>query len=232
MDREKVQCDFDELARLSGGDSGSDRYDRLLLKLVPDEAVSVLEIGCGSGRLTQLLAAGAAGAKDGRQVTALDLSAEMIARARQRIGATGSVSFHCGDFLEQNFNSQKFDCVISAATLHHMPEDLALPQMKTLLKPGGTLIIHDVRSDSGLADSAGSYTALAYDMLRRLLRTGRTRQPRAVRQFWDRHGRDETYLTLKEARNMAEQWLPGARVLNHRLWRYTIVWKNSFESTL
>jgi SAM-dependent methyltransferase len=223
MDLEKVQHDFDELAHLSGGDSGSDRYDPLLLKLVPAGAENVLEVGCGSGRFTELLA------KSNQKVTAIDLSPEMIARARERFGPSDPVSFYCGDFLEENFNSQKFDCIISAATLHHMSAELAVPRMKELLGPGGTLIIHDLRTDAGITDFARSGAAFSYDCFRRLLRTGNPRQPRHVREFWERHASGETYLTIKEAKTLAVQWLPGARVLYHWLWRYTIVWKKEIE---
>jgi SAM-dependent methyltransferase len=176
MDREKVQGDFDELAHLSGGDSGSDRYDSFLLGLIPAGAKNILEVGCGSGRFTELLASGAA---EGRCVTAVDLSPEMIARAKERLGSSPSVSFVCGDFLDEDFDS-KFDCVVSAATLHHMKAETAVPRMKTLLRVGGTLIIHDLRSDNGVVDRARSYTAFAFDSCRRFFRTGRFRPARSA----------------------------------------------------
>jgi len=40
------------------------------------------------------------------------------------------------------------------------------------------------------------------------------------RAFW-RHGRNERYLTLEEVRQAA---LPGSRVGEHLLFRYSIVW--------
>src|SRR5437763_5109381 len=108
MNAEKIRNDFDEIARLAkGGESGRDRYDSLLLSLVPSEAVDVLEIGCGLGRLTAELA------KGHRQIMGIDLSPEMIERARQRVDAILRVSFFCGDFLEHDFGAQRFDCVIS-----------------------------------------------------------------------------------------------------------------------
>jgi len=218
MDREKVRHDFDELARLAGGHSGSDRYDSFLIKLIPAEVKNVLEVGCGSGRFTGLLAA------NNWKVTALDLSPEMIAMARERVGP--SVSFFCKDFFEEDFGGQKFDCIISAATLHHMSAGIAVPRMKELLNSGGTLIIHDLRSDDGVIDIARSFTAFAFNSFRQFLQTGHFRQPRAVREFWERHAAGETYLTVKEAAELADRWLPGARVIDHWLWRYTIVWKN------
>lgn len=226
MSNEKVRNDFDEIARLADvGESGTGRYDSFLLSLVPRGAVDVLEVGCGLGRLTAGLAAGRR-----RQVTGMDLSPEMIERARRRVGTTPGVSLLCGDFLELDFGARRFDCVVSAAALHHMPEDDAVPRMAGLLRPGGRLVIHDIRSDAGLVDRARAGVALARVAFGRLLRTGRPRSPRAVREAWERHGAGERYLTLQEAQSLADRLLPGARVFDHWLWRYTIVWDNDGAS--
>ena len=53
----------------------------------------------------------------------------MIARARTGERSTRNLTFLCGDFLEQDFYLRQFDCVISAAALHHMAESVAIPRM-------------------------------------------------------------------------------------------------------
>jgi 2-polyprenyl-3-methyl-5-hydroxy-6-metoxy-1,4-benzoquinol methylase len=215
---EKVRNDFDEIARLADdGESGTDRYDRFLLSQVPVDALDVLEVGCGLGRLAAELATG------NRNVVGMDVSREMIERARQEAGGR-RVSFVCGDFLEQDFGAQKFDCVISAATLHHMREDVAVARMAALLRPGGRLVIHDLRCDTGILEHVRTYVAFSQVALGRFIRTGWPRKPRAVREVWERHGSGETYLTLQEARALAARLLPGARVISHWMCRYTIVW--------
>jgi SAM-dependent methyltransferase len=219
MNAEKVREDFDEIARLADQyEGGTDRYDSFLLSLIPRAAVYMLDIGCGLGRLTAKLAT------DKREVLGVDLSPEMIARARQRVGATQRVSFLCGDFLAQDFGARTFDCVLSAAMLHHVPADLAVPRMVELLCPGGRLVIHDMRADAGMLDQIQSHAALAQVAFGRLLRTGWPRSPRVVREAWARHCAGETYLTLREAQALAHRWLPGARLYNHWLWCYTLVW--------
>ncbi|MFL6208459.1 MAG: methyltransferase domain-containing protein [Pyrinomonadaceae bacterium] len=219
MKPERIRHDFDEIARLSdchGG--GTDRYDSFLLSLVPNAAVSVLDVGCGLGRLTAKLA------RPNRVVTGVDLSPEMIARARQAGHAARRMTFLCGDFLARAFTAQRFDCVISAAALHHMPADVAVPRMVELLRPGGRLVLHDMRSDAGLGEWVLSNFAQAQVAALRLLRTGRLRSPRAVREAWARHCADEKYLTQREAEALAARLLPGARLFRHWLWSYTIVW--------
>ena len=219
MNTERVRNDFDQIARLSDCHlGGGDRYDSFLLSLVPMDSLSVLDVGCGLGRLTVKLAI------PNREVTGVDLSPEMIARARKEGRGAQHLMFLCGDFLEQNFTAHQFDCVISAAMLHHVPEDLAVPRMVELLRPGGRLVIHDVRSNVGLGERIMGNFALAQVVALRLWRTGRLRNPRVLREAWTRHCAEETYLTQREAEALAARLLPGAQVFHHWLWSYTIVW--------
>jgi ubiquinone/menaquinone biosynthesis C-methylase UbiE len=214
-----VKADFDEIARLSDdGSSGTDQYTPFLTSLVPREARHVLDVGCGLGHLTVALA------EADRDVIGIDLSPEMIDRARRRIPTAGRVSFVRGDFLRYDFGTQQFDCVISAAALHHMCEEVALRRMVGLLRARGRLVIHDLRRNTGIADTIRSYAACAPVVVERLVRTGRPRSPGPLRKAWARHGAGERYLSLNEARTLTGRLLPGARLFNHWLWRYTIVW--------
>lgn len=214
-----VRDDFDAIARLSDTyGSGSDRYDAFLAGQVPARATRVLDIGCGLGRL----AARVGGA--GREVLGVDLSPEMIARARALGAGTPGLRFECGDFFDLHPEGSGYDCVLSAAVLHHMDADAAIGRMIGLLAPGGRLILHDLRADEGVVDRARAALALAHHALGRLARTGRLRSPKVVRDAWARHGAGEAYLTLRGARSLAARRLPGSLVYNHWLWRYTIVW--------
>lgn len=219
MNTERIRNDFDEIARVCDlHGSGADRYDSFLLSLVPIDAVSILDVGCGLGRLAAKLAG------HNREVTGVDLSPEMIARAGKKNQSTTRLKFLCGDFLERDFTAQQFDCVLSAAALHHMPEDVAVPRMVELLRPGGRLVIHDIRSDSGLGEWMQSNFAMAQVAALRWLRTGRLRSPLAVREAWARHCADEKYLTQRDAQALAARLLPDAQLFHHWLWSYTIIW--------
>ena len=219
IDRATIRRDFDEIARLSdayGG--GMDRYDAFVASWVPARASRVLDIGCGLGRLATRLAG------PGREVIGVDLSPQMIARARSAGGEMHGLSFLCADFLEFDFGANAFDCVVSSAALHHMDADAAIARMAGLLRHGGRLIIHDLRADAGPLDWALAVCALAHRASERLVRTGHLRSPRPLREAWARHGANETYLTIRDARALAARLLPAAAVFNHWLWRYTIVW--------
>jgi SAM-dependent methyltransferase len=148
----------------------------------------------------------------------------MIARAQKEGRNSARLTFLCGDFLERSFTGKQFDCVISAATLHHMPETVAVQRMVDLLRPGGRLVIHDIRSDVGLGERMRTNFAVAQVVALRLMRTGRLLPPQPVRDAWARHCAQEKYLTQREAEALAARLLPGARVFYHWLWSYTIVW--------
>ncbi len=219
MNLDQVRRDFDEIARLSDPhDENTQRYDSLLLSLIPEQATSILDVGCGMGRLTARVTRG------DREVVGIDLSEGMIERARQKSKPDAELAFICDDFLTHDFGVRRFDCIITAAALHHISLDQAIPKLVGLLESGGRLVIHDMRSDADILDHFRSRFALAQVACERFLRTGSPLRPRAVRAAWDRHCAGETYLTLAEAQLFAARSMRGARVLNHWLWRYTIVW--------
>ena len=215
---ERVQADFDEIARLAvPGASRTDRYDRLLLSLVPAGADRVLDVGCGLGHLTWAIATRS------REVVGVDISPVMIERARAPATST-TVGFRHGDFLDLDFAGGTFDCIVSVSALHHMADDIAIGRMVNLLRPGGRLIVHDVRRNTRLGETLRACAALTQTVMGRFMRTGRLRPPRCLREAWARHGATETYLSFWEAQTLADRLLPGARVMSHWQWRYTIVW--------
>ena len=73
--------------------------------------------------------------------------------------APGRLVFRRGHFLEMEFPQSGFDCVISAATLHHMPAEVAVRRMLALVGPGGTIVIHDMRSASSVLGRASLVVA-------------------------------------------------------------------------
>lgn len=222
---EGIQADFDEIAHLAdSGASGIDRYDSYLISLIPKNARSVLDIGCGLGRLTKQIAA------SGRRVVGIDLSDVMIEKAKKN-NPFGGVTFMHADFTELEFAGVTYDSVISAAALHHMPTELALHRMKDLVNPGGRLIVHDLMKSASVLESVKAYVALGQTSMINLFTTGRARPPKRLRRAWARHGEHETYLTFLQAREMADRYLPGSCVTTHWMWRYTIVWDKPHPSS-
>jgi len=216
----RVRADFDRLALLGAesGDAGDDA-DRVLLRHAPREIDSALEIGCGTGSFTRKIAARA------RRVLAVDLSPEMVRVARERCRGLEHVEFRIADAAALEPGDGAFDCVASIAALHHLPAEETLEKLARALRPGGVLLVSDLRRLERPLETAAAALALPFLVARRLLRTGRLRERRAVREAWARHALADRHLTLLEARGLFTRMLPGARVAPLRPFRYTAVWR-------
>ncbi|HTJ72892.1 MAG TPA: methyltransferase domain-containing protein [Actinospica sp.] len=128
----------------------------------------VLDVGCGTGYLTQRLAAIAAPADGSSRadrrasVVGVDASLGMLEQARRSAGGPGSrrtggqtdstaCEFVLGAAERLEFEDGSFDVVASSLMLHHLPQDLrarALAEMRRVLRPGGRLLVAEFRPPS------------------------------------------------------------------------------------
>ena len=217
-----VRADFDRIALLSGeGWDHNGHYHDFLARHIPAPCRDALEIGCGTGAFSRLLAASS------ERVLALDLSPKMIEVARERSAQFPNIEFEVADVLARELPAERFDCIATIATLHHLPMKEVLPKLKGALKAGGVLLVLDLFEAEGLSDAFRSALAVPVSLGLRLFRHGRLLPPREVRRAWDEHGRHDSYLTLTQVREVCAEMLPGALVTRHLLWRYSIVWKKA-----
>ena len=113
-------------------------WKNLLANTLPDKSnASVLDVGCGTGSLSILLA------EAGYTVTACDFSPEMIARAREKaIKANQAIQFHIMDAAFPEFNRQQFDVILCRHLLWALADpEKVLERWIHLLKPGGNLLL-------------------------------------------------------------------------------------------
>lgn len=215
-----VRADFDRIALLSGEEWGhNDYYHDFLARHIPEPCREALDIGCGTGAFSRVLA------KSSERVLALDLSPNMIALAREKSAQFPNIDYRVADFMTLGLPAERFDCIATIATLHHLPVGEVLPKLKGALKPGGVLLVLDLFQAEGLSDALAGALAVPLSLGLRLLRRGRLRPPREVRRAWEEHGRHDSYLTLAQVREVCAEMLPGALVTRHVLWRYSVVWK-------
>jgi ubiquinone/menaquinone biosynthesis C-methylase UbiE len=215
-----VQEDFDRIALVSEeGWDHSRHYYPYLLSHVPQGCERALEIGCGTGSFTRLLA------QRSRKVVALDFAARMIAVARERSQDTSNIDFRVADARTWEFPVRAFDCVASIATMHHLELASMLAAMGRALRAGGVLLVLDLYAPQGAVDRLVDLAAVPAHVVLKLAKTGRLRSPRPVREAWAAHAPNDVYPTLAQVREVCDRVLPGARVRRHLLWRYSIVWR-------
>ncbi len=95
----------------------------------------MLDVGCGTGRVTEALLALA---PRGR-VLAFDASADRVGLARERLGDRAEV--WCQDVLDLDLD-EPVDAILSTATLHWVTDhDRLWPRLARALRPGGVLEI-------------------------------------------------------------------------------------------
>jgi 2-polyprenyl-3-methyl-5-hydroxy-6-metoxy-1,4-benzoquinol methylase len=215
----RIQADFDRIALLSGDAwDHNTQYNSYLLGHTPSHLARALDIGCGTGEFSRLLA------QRSDYVLALDLSPQMIEVAKQKSEGYPNIDYQVGDVMVWGLPAEQFDCVASIATLHHLPMRSMLARMKGALKEGGSLLVLDLYRQEGLGDALSNILAVPLTAVLGILRNGRLMAPVEVRKAWAEHGDNDSYLTLSEVRRVCVDMLPGATVRRHLLWRYSIVW--------
>jgi SAM-dependent methyltransferase len=122
--------DYDRFSRYM--ESGArDFYERL--KVSP--GCRLLDVGCGSGQLALIAA------KDGLEVTGVDIASNLVERARARAHAEGlRVRFEEADAEALPFKDTSFDVVVSLIGAMFAPRpDLVAKELLRVCKSGGII---------------------------------------------------------------------------------------------
>jgi SAM-dependent methyltransferase len=108
--------------------------------LVFPDGARVLEVGCGTGVLTRVLARWPRVAA----VTGVDPAAFLLRKARELGGGFPNVTFQEADGRSLPFGDAAFDVVVFDSTLSHVPDPRrALAEAFRALRPGGLLATFD-----------------------------------------------------------------------------------------
>ncbi len=135
--------------------------------LPPLEGARALDLGCGTGRFTFLMADLGAG-----EVLGLDLSERMLALAEAKRPVGSTVRFRHGSILDlEGLTPESFDVVFSSTTLHYVDElRSALSGLARVLKPGGRAVLsvmHPIYTASYPLDPDAEWTLRYLDRSRR-----------------------------------------------------------------
>lgn len=194
---------------ISAGWNHNIAYHGRILRSLPVPCSRALDIGCGEGTLTRLLAPHCG------TVTGIDLDPEVIAIAASHPASPPNTTFVQGDAMSYPFPQASFDFIAVVATLHHLPLEAALKRFKSLLAPGGVLAILGLYRAHTVADHLYAAAALPAS---RLLRTVRPWAGVKVRIR-------EPHENLAVIRAGASSLLPGSILRRHLFFRYTLLWQ-------
>lgn len=157
----------------------------LLARWLPGAPRAVLDVGCGTGSLSVLLA------EMGHAVTGIDFAPKMIARARRKAAERGlRIDFQVMDAARPRLEAGPFDALLCRHLLWALPDPGAvLVRWAALLKPGGRLVLIEGRWQTG--------AGLGADELWRLLPGGlahvQVESLSEVRALWGKAVTDERY---------------------------------------
>ena len=143
LDHAAFVYDFFEPILLLGKQAEYDRHILSLLDL--DRTDRVLDLGCGTGVLTRMIA-DRLDSKSGGVSVGIDAAAKMIFVAGKKRGSE-NCRFEVMAAEDLAFEDRSFDAVVSSLFFHHVQLDLkekALSESFRVLRPGGRLIIADM----------------------------------------------------------------------------------------
>jgi ubiquinone/menaquinone biosynthesis C-methylase UbiE len=110
-------------------------YAHEIARRLPAQAVRVLEVACGTGRVTRRLLE-----RPLRELVATDLNQPMVDEARRHT-TDPRVTWRQADVQELPFPDASFDAVVFVFGLMFVPDKpRALAELHRVLRPGGTLI--------------------------------------------------------------------------------------------
>ena len=155
MDTSAIQVAYDQWAAQYDTDENATRdlNARVLRERLPlGEDAAVLELGCGTGLNTEWLA------RHAGRVVAVDVSPEMLTRARRRL-AEASVTLREMDVIEPwPFDDSAFDAVVATLVLEHV-ERLApvFCEAHRALRPGGTFYLSELHPSRQLGGTQANF---------------------------------------------------------------------------
>jgi len=213
----EITKSFDKIALLPDKWDHNRQYERIMLNEVPLDSY-VLDIGCGTGELAKKLS------ETTKQVDAIDLSPVMIEQAMKRHSAE-NINYKVVDFYDTD-DKQKYDCIISVATFHHLELDTALPKANRFLKAGGTLIVLDLYKRKGIADRLLDLIAVPANLIIKIVKNKTLKQTTTEKLLWKEHSEYDKYNSFKELKSIYSKYLQGEYKIKRLLfWRYLLTYR-------
>jgi len=138
MSHEKIASTFDEWATSGRGERMEDGHGDVVAQVIDELNIrpgfQVLDLGCGIGWATRILAAKSAGV----QAIGIDASLAMVKKAEELSSLRIRARYEVGQFEALDFPDGKFDQVFSMEAIYYATDlEKALAELHRVLKSGG-----------------------------------------------------------------------------------------------
>ena len=152
----------------------TDQFIENITRACDVDGKSVLEIGCGAGRITSDLASRA------REVVAVDPDAVALRRARAQV-TTGNVVFLEATAEPLELPGRSFDAAVFSLSLHHVPAeamDASLLRASRQVRAGGRIVVIEPGDEGTLIEAETRFCVGDGDE-----RAAKTAAQRAIRRL-------------------------------------------------
>ncbi len=222
-ENELIISDFNRIAQLDHDQwEHNKHYHKYFLRFVPPDMEKALDIGCGRGEFTRKLAERA------QMVIGVDLAPEMIEKAKELSPEYKNITYENIDILQYDLGQQKYDCIVSIATFHHLPLEEMFKKVEKALKAEGIFLLLDLYEQKTIREKLLGAIAVPADIVMMKLKTGKCTKTEQEIKAWKEHAKHDKFMTLNDINRIAGQILPGARVRKHLFWRYSLIWKKLY----
>lgn len=137
-----------------------DLQEHILSRVEINGRAKVLEIGCGIGRLLKPLAPLV------KEAVGVDISPEMVRRARERLVGISNVQIDLTDGTLSLYADESFDMCFSYAVFQHIPGKREIQkyveEAHRVLKPGGVFLGHAAEGGVRPKDGGGTWIGASF----------------------------------------------------------------------
>ena len=186
--------------------SDEQRIKRLVTAARLTGTERVLDIATGPGYIAEAFA------NEAREVVGMDLTAAMLAIARERTNGRGikNISFRTGDAQSLPFDEYQFDVVVCRLALHHVQKpSQVLREMSRVCRQEGTVLVEDIYASEH--PSRAAYQD-RWEILRDPSHVRALPLSELLHLFRDAGLETEMVMTADDLRPEVERWLATTKV--------------------
>jgi 2-polyprenyl-3-methyl-5-hydroxy-6-metoxy-1,4-benzoquinol methylase len=154
LEGEVLRDSLDKIAginRLLGGNKLTLEGVKQLLGPIPDNGITIVDVGCGNGDMLRTLAEFGIRNRYRFSLVGIDANAFTINHAKRLSVGFPNISYRCEDIFNEEFEKLRYDIVLCTLTLHHFRDEDILRLMRVFRKNARLGIVINDLHRSGIA---------------------------------------------------------------------------------